>query len=398
VGSSTHASRTLALIAAAGLGAGLLVGGGASPASAAASLTLDYTCTYPLINQQDLTVAIEVALPDHAEAGVPTAPFDIEAISTVSASTTSGLALIGAKTIEGSAVSHVDVQAPQVDLPDVQVPVTVAKTPVPASGAFDIPATGQTPSLTFPAPGTGTIDVGNLDLTMIARDGAGNPIALPGANPDGSFDAPCSVKPGQEQRLASFPIVGEPGDNQAPTATDVSGSTTASKAVDVSLAGADADGDPLTYTATDPANGAVAITTDGLATYTPDAGFVGTDTFSYSVSDGRAEATATATVEVAKAPTTTKAKPARPRVRIGKPIPVTVTVSAPALTPTGKVRITRNGTKVASATLSGGKAKLTIPKKVTKRLKKGKAKFVVKYAGSPVATGSKATFTVTMVK
>jgi hypothetical protein len=397
VGITQQARRGLAVVVAGGLGAGLLVGSGAAPASAAANLTLDYSCTYPLINQQDLTVDITVDLPGSAEVGVPTAPFDIEAISTVSAGTTSGLALIGAKTIEGSAVSHVNVQAPQVNLPDVQVPVTGAKTAVPASGAFDVPATGQTPSLTFPVAGEGTIDVGNLDLRMIARNAAGDPIALPGGNPDGSFDAPCTVKPGQEQRLATFPILGDPSDNTPPTAAPVSASTTASRAVQLTLAGADADGDALSYGLTGPAHGAVTVAGD-VVTYTPDDGFVGTDTFTYTASDGEAEAHADLTVEVTKAPTTTKARPATKRARIGKPLKVRVAVDAPALTPTGAVKVTRKGKVVAKGTLSDGKVVLTIPKKVTKRLKKGRASFVAKYAGSEITTSSKATFTVKMVR
>ncbi|WP_188111371.1 Ig-like domain-containing protein [Nocardioides antri] len=397
MGFTKQARRGLAVVAAGGLGAGLLVGSGVAPASAAATLTLDYTCTYPLINQQDLTVDITVDLPAEAEVGVPTAPFDIEAVSTVSATTTSGLALIGAKTIEGTAISHVNVQAPQVNLPDVQVPVTIPQTPVPASGAFDIPATGQTPSLTFPQVGQGTIDIGNLDLRMIARNSSGEPIALPGGHPDGSFDAPCTVEPGQDQRLATFPIVGDPGSNTAPDATDVAGTTTASKSVVLTLAGSDADGDPLTYAAADGANGSVSLAGD-VATYTPDDGFVGTDTFTYTVSDGVAEASASVTVEVAKAPTTTKATPARKRAKIGKPIKVKVVTTAPALTPTGKVTIKRKGKVVAKGTLSEGQAVLTIPRKVTKRLKRGKATFDVKYAGSAVATPSAAELTVKMVR
>lgn len=391
-----NAGRALGSIVAAGLGVGLLVST-PSPASAAATLTLDYTCTYPLINQQDLTVSVTVDVPNQVEAGVPTAPWDIDAINTVSATTTSGLALIGAKTIEGSAVAHTAVQAPGVDLPDVQVPVTVPVTAVPASGAFDVTATGQAPSLTFPQAGSGTIDVGNIDLVLTARNAAGDPIALPGGNPDGSFNAPCTVDPGQNQRLTTFPIVGDPGDNQAPTADDVTGSTTASKPVDLTLEGADADGDPLTYTAADASHGDVSVV-GGVATYTPDAGFVGTDAFSYTVSDGTEETDATVTVEVTKAPTTTKAKPATSKIRIGKPLPVRVTVTAPALKPAGPVTISRNGRKVASGTVRGGTAKVTVPSKVTKKLRKGKATFVVKYAGSTVTLGSQAKFAVRVVK
>ncbi len=49
----------------------------------------------------------------------------------------------------------------------------------------------------------------------------------------------------------------------------------------------DADHDPLTVVSvTDPAHGSVVINPDGTVTYTPDANFIGTDTFEYTVSDG----------------------------------------------------------------------------------------------------------------
>jgi len=49
----------------------------------------------------------------------------------------------------------------------------------------------------------------------------------------------------------------------------------------------DADGDTLTATlVAQPFNGAVVFSADGSFTYTPDAGFTGTDTFSYRANDG----------------------------------------------------------------------------------------------------------------
>lgn len=283
----------------AALTSGVLTGlVGMSPAHAEpVSLTLDYTCTFPLINQQALKVAIDVDLPTTTQQGVPTPAFAIKAISTISANTTSGLALIGAKSIEGKAISHVNVQAPGVNLPDIQVPVAVDKTAVPASGEFSVPAAGETPSLTFPQAGTATIDVGNLDLNMIARNSAGTPIALPGGHADGSFDAPCTVNPGQDTRLTSITIEPPVAGNTAPAAQPVSASTKAGTPVGITLLGSDADGDTLTYTAGQAAHGTVAV--DGsTATYTPAEGFTGTDTFSYTVSDGTDAATADVTVTV----------------------------------------------------------------------------------------------------
>ncbi len=68
----------------------------------------------------------------------------------------------------------------------------------------------------------------------------------------------------------------------------------------------DADGDDLTATgATQPANGEVVLTADGSFTYTPDAGFSGTDTFTYTADDGTATSavtTVTITVEEGEQP------------------------------------------------------------------------------------------------
>ncbi|GAA4704290.1 Type 1 glutamine amidotransferase (GATase1) [Promicromonospora umidemergens] len=56
----------------------------------------------------------------------------------------------------------------------------------------------------------------------------------------------------------------------------------------------DVDGDDLTATGlTQPANGAVDLAADGSFTYTPDAGFAGTDTFTYRASDGTVQSAAT---------------------------------------------------------------------------------------------------------
>ena len=66
----------------------------------------------------------------------------------------------------------------------------------------------------------------------------------------------------------------------------------------------DADGDTLSVASvTDGTNGSVAINGDGTVTYTPAADFHGTDSFSYTASDGRG-GTDVATVNVIVAPVT----------------------------------------------------------------------------------------------
>ncbi|MEM9011053.1 MAG: cadherin-like domain-containing protein, partial [Pseudomonadota bacterium] len=69
------------------------------------------------------------------------------------------------------------------------------------------------------------------------------------------------------------------------------------------LLGNDSDpqGDPLTVVAvTQPANGTLIDNGDGTYTYTPDAGFEGTDSFQYTVSDGDLTDVATVTVNVSQ--------------------------------------------------------------------------------------------------
>ncbi|SFE08600.1 Ca2+-binding protein, RTX toxin-related [Roseivivax sediminis] len=98
--------------------------------------------------------------------------------------------------------------------------------------------------------------------------------------------------------------VGDGGgpENSAPEAVDDSASTDVGTPVTVSVLDndTDADGDPLTITdVSDPANGAVNVNEDGTVTYTPDAGFVGDDSVTYTVDDGNGgTGTATLTVSV----------------------------------------------------------------------------------------------------
>ena len=106
---------------------------------------------------------------------------------------------------------------------------------------------------------------------------------------------------------ADFFVVVQGGstENTPPFADNVRVETDENTPVDITLVATDADGDTVTYTvASQPSNGTLSGTAPNL-TYTPDAGFTGTDTFTYSASDGEDtsnSATVTITVnEVAAA-------------------------------------------------------------------------------------------------
>jgi hypothetical protein len=98
--------------------------------------------------------------------------------------------------------------------------------------------------------------------------------------------------------------------NDAPSAVDDSGRTDAGVPVSVTVLGndTDGDGDPLSVSGTsDPTNGSVVVNPDGTIRYTPDAGFSGTDSFTYTINDGRGgqdTATVTITVDPAAQPNT----------------------------------------------------------------------------------------------
>jgi VCBS repeat-containing protein len=92
--------------------------------------------------------------------------------------------------------------------------------------------------------------------------------------------------------------------NDVPVAGDDTASTPEDSPVTVAVLAndADPDGDPLTITAVTPgAHGSVAVNPDGTVTYTPAANFNGSDSFTYTVSDGNG-GTDTAAVAVVVTP------------------------------------------------------------------------------------------------
>lgn len=97
--------------------------------------------------------------------------------------------------------------------------------------------------------------------------------------------------------LGLFPGIGQ-AHATAPTARDGSGSCNEDASVTVKLSASDRDGDALTYSIVDnPSNGSVSLTSN-RATYTPNANFNGTDTFTFKVRDTTFAESAVATVTI----------------------------------------------------------------------------------------------------
>lgn len=141
-----------------------------------------------------------------------------------------------------------------------------------------------------------------------------------------------------------------PATNTPPVAYDQAVETTQNTSVDITLVAADPDGDLLTYAiASGPANGTISGTGPDI-TYTPNADFMGADTFTYEVKDD-AGASATATITVNVAPTEAPART----------VDLVVQMSATTrkidkinyVWATAKVKVMEAGAQVADATVTG---------------------------------------------
>ena len=98
----------------------------------------------------------------------------------------------------------------------------------------------------------------------------------------------------------SVTVTAEPVTNHSPVAGADTASVQEGSSVEINVLAndSDADGDSLTIsTKTDGQQGVVRLTDDNSVIYTPDAGFTGTDTFTYTVSDDQG-GTTTGTVSV----------------------------------------------------------------------------------------------------
>ncbi|MBA1145864.1 choice-of-anchor D domain-containing protein [Ectothiorhodospiraceae bacterium WFHF3C12] len=174
------------------------------------SLTLDYTCPFPLIGEQTITAEINTDIAAEVTAPSELGPFDIEATTTVPAAAVEGLSLVGATTIEGTATNESTVVTPAREIPQT-VNLTIPQSGFPDEPqAFTVPASGSTSVVSIEAQdvGDGQVTVGGLTLDMTARlpDGSIAPA------PVGEFTAECTQVAGQDNVLQSFTVSAEPQD------------------------------------------------------------------------------------------------------------------------------------------------------------------------------------------
>jgi VCBS repeat-containing protein len=197
----------------------------------------------------------------------------------------------------------------------VTVTVTgVNDAPVAVNDAY---STDEDIALTVPSPGgvmQNDTDVDGETLTSTVLDGPDNGsltlstdgsfVYTPNANFNGTDTFTYTLSDGDLTDAGSVTITVNPI-NDAPVAAADSYSTAEDIALTVPLSGGvidndtDIDNATLTSTVLDgPDNGTLTLSSDGSFVYTPNADFNGTDSFTYTLSDGTLTDTATVTITV----------------------------------------------------------------------------------------------------
>ncbi len=156
-------------------------------------------------------------------------------------------------------------------------------------------------------------DVDGDPLTIVGTSAASNGTVT--INPDGSLTYVPNpgfsgtdtftytiTDPSGATSTATVTVSVAPPVNLPPVANPDSATTPLDTPVTINVLGNDTDpeSDPLTVTGASvpPAQGTVVVNPDGTVTFTPAAGFTGTATITYTISDGTNSATSTATVGV----------------------------------------------------------------------------------------------------
>lgn len=173
----------------------------ATPAAASTPIDkkLTFTCPFPLIGWQKLDVEVKASFDVPAAPGGTFTTADLAVAVTVPDKSTRGLALVGAASIEGTASAGVTLVNGPLTLP-LSLPLTVAKTPVPASGPFTTNASGSVPPVQLPNAGKTTLTIGNFSARLTPKKADGSFTGL------GSFTSDCTLDAGQDPVLLAFDL------------------------------------------------------------------------------------------------------------------------------------------------------------------------------------------------
>ena len=187
------------------------------------------------------------------------------------------------------------------------VEVTVNAVNDPPVAVDDNVTTNEDSPVTIGVLGNDT-DADGDPLTVIAATSPDGTVII---NPDGTitftpnpnFNGPATItytiSDGHGGTSTATVSIAVDAVNDLPVANMDSATTDEDTPVDIAVLtnDTDVDGDPLTVTAADASNGTVTINSDGTVTYLPDPDFSGTDTITYTISDGQG-GFSTSTVEV----------------------------------------------------------------------------------------------------
>ncbi len=196
--------------------------------------------------------------------------------------------------------------------------ITVEVTSSPIEAVGDIYNTDEDTALSVDAAnGVLADDIGQGLAASLVTSSSGGTVSL---NPDGSFDfSPANnfsglfnfvyqITDASNQTDTASVTISVSGVNDAPNAIADSFNMSEDGVLDVTASGglllndSDVDGDSLTVITTPvsgPSHGTVSLSSNGAFIYTPDAGYDGTDTFTYQVSDGALNDSAVVTINIA---------------------------------------------------------------------------------------------------
>jgi len=183
------------------VGAGVV--GAGSAAAEPDSLTVTYSCSFPLIGTQSVMMRITADIPGTIAVGASTPRFAVHAVATVvNQFAVPGLGLIGVTTVQGTADAAAEVTAPQGSIPVAAV-FDLARTKIPSSGLLTLVSSTTVPSLTFDRAGPARLTVGGLTLHLAPKNASGDLIP-------GNITVPCTLNSGQGNVLSSFEITAPP--------------------------------------------------------------------------------------------------------------------------------------------------------------------------------------------
>ena len=169
--------------------------------AAPAEVDLAYTCVFPLLKDQPMSVHITADIPESVATNIATDNFSIDAIATVSDEAWNGLYFVGSRTLTGNVIAEASLVIPPGILLNLQVPMSLYPAELPNERkAFDVNAHGETPSLTFPQEGNAVISVGDLLMNITPEDHLGSTTGL------GEFESVCTLNVGQSPVLRTIKV------------------------------------------------------------------------------------------------------------------------------------------------------------------------------------------------